>query len=131
MALWTVFAQVAEAADPPPRRGNPLQSDEIIWGTLALTGALLAGAILVYLTDKWRKRNERPDDDAAVLSGYRAMYENGEITEAEYAELRNRVAAQMKPRPAARAGGAAQPAHAPPPAPNPPPGAPDQPPPAH
>jgi hypothetical protein len=85
-------------------------SPEVIWGMALLIAALLAGAAAIYAVEKWRKRAESPPTDADVtseLTGYRDMYENGEITEAEYAELRRRVAEKVKaapPKPAAPAG---------------------------
>ena len=99
--MWPllVFADIRE---------DPLRSPEVMWGMALLIAALLAGAAAIYAVDKWRKRAESPPTDADVtseLTGYRDMYENGEITEAEYAELRRRVAEKVKaPKPAAPAG---------------------------
>jgi hypothetical protein len=79
------------------RGGDPLRSPEVIWGTAGLALALLAGALLVYLTDRWRKRNSRlPMDAAAELTEFRRMFDRGEITEEEYVRLRDRVAQRVK-----------------------------------
>jgi hypothetical protein len=92
-------------------RGDPLSQPEIIWGLAGITVALLAGAGVIYAVDKWRKRATAPDaDETGSLTSFRAMYESGEITEAEYAELRRRVAEKVK-KPAAN-GAAAAPAPA-------------------
>jgi hypothetical protein len=77
-------------------RGDPLARPEIIWGMVGLTVALLIGAAVIYAVDKWRKRATAPDDETNALTSFRAMYESGEITEAEYAELRRRVAEKVK-----------------------------------
>ncbi len=62
-----------------------------------LMAALLAGAVLVYLADRWRKNRMAPDRaSAGTLSDFRALFEAGEITEAEYRVVRDRLAAQMK-----------------------------------
>lgn len=94
---------------------DPLASPEIIWGMIGITAALLVGAAVIYAVDKWRKRAAATDsDDTAALTSFRAMYESGEITEAEYAELRRRVAEKVKKPAAATAptptGGAPAPA---------------------
>ncbi len=58
---------------------------------------LLVGAIVLYFTDVWRKRQLAPGRDSTeALSTFREMYERGEITEAEYHAVRDRVAAQMR-----------------------------------
>jgi hypothetical protein len=91
-------------------REDPLRSPEVIWGVAGIIVALLVGAAVIYAVDLWRKRATVSSDADATgaLTTYRDMYENGEITEAEYAELRRRVAEKVKqpaaPKPAAPAG---------------------------
>lgn len=89
-------------------REDPLRSPEVMWGLAMLIAALLAGAGVIYAVDKWRKRTATAPtepDATSALTDYREMYENGEITESEYAELRRRVAEKVKapPKPAAPA----------------------------
>ena len=80
---------------------DPLSRPEIIYGVAALVGAMLVGAIAISLTDRWRKRATAPAHDVTdVLTTYRDMYEHGEITEAEYTELRRKVAEKVKNTPA-------------------------------
>jgi hypothetical protein len=90
-------------------REDPLRSPEVMWGMGMLIAAMLVGAAVIYAVDKWRQRAVAGPTDADVtgaLTEYRQMYESGEITEAEYAELRRRVAEKVKaaPKPAAPAG---------------------------
>lgn len=93
-------------------RDDPLSRPEIIWGTLGLTVAMLVGAAVIYAVDKWRKRAaEGSRDDTESLTSFRAMYEAGEITEAEYAELKRKLAEKVKKAPPA---GAAAPGTGPP-----------------
>ncbi len=76
---------------------NPFARPEIIYGGIALVGAMLVGAIAIAIADKWRKKSMTPmQDDANELSHFRDMYEHGEITEEEYNELRRRVADKVK-----------------------------------
>jgi len=95
-------------------RDDPLSRPEIIWGMVGLTAALLVGAAVIYAVDKWRKRAASSEaDETGSLTSFRAMYESGEITEAEYAELRRRVAERVKkpaaPSPTATTGAAIAP----------------------
>jgi len=83
-------------------RDDPLMRAEVIWGVVGIAGAMLAGAAVIYAVDTWRKRSAAgatEADTVAELSGFRTMYENGEITETEYAELRRRVADRVKKPP--------------------------------
>ncbi|HEV3437989.1 MAG TPA: SHOCT domain-containing protein [Gemmata sp.] len=94
MGGFWLFAQLGGRGDDPLRR------PEVIWGTAGLALALLAGALLVYLTDRWRKGNVvRTVDATGELTEFRRMYEQGEITEEEYAKLRDRVAQRVKASP--------------------------------
>ncbi len=79
---------------------DPLGSPEVMWGTAGLAVALLAGALLVYLADRWRKGNAVSKTDATgELTEFRRMYESGEITQEEYTRLRDRVAQRVKAPP--------------------------------
>lgn len=78
-------------------RTDPFQKPEVIWGTAALAAAMLAGAALVYLADRWRKSKMAiKADSTKELTDFRRMLERGEITEGEYARLRERVAQRVK-----------------------------------
>jgi hypothetical protein len=90
-------AAASWAANP-----NLFQSVEFLVTVGLLVLILLGGAVVLYVTDIWRKKQLAPDRESAeALTSYRAMYERGEITEAEYLAVRNRVAAQMRPETAA------------------------------
>lgn len=78
---------------------NPklFQSVEFLVTIGLLVLILLGGAVVLYVTDVWRKKQLAPDRESAdALTSYRAMFERGEITEAEYVAVRNRIAAQMR-----------------------------------
>ncbi|HYH66036.1 MAG TPA: hypothetical protein VD866_15175 [Urbifossiella sp.] len=94
--LLPLFAQAA-----PKAAGTPWDRPELLTATLAIAGALLAGGVVIYLVDRWRKSGAATADAAAELTGFRGMLERGEITEEEYARLRGKAAAKMKGAPAA------------------------------
>jgi hypothetical protein len=84
--------------------GDPFRSPDVIWGTAGLALALLAGALLVYFADRWRKKTaNQVADSSRELTEFRRMYQRGEITEEEYAKLRDRVAQRVKAPPPAPA----------------------------
>src|SRR5262245_17220496 len=90
MWVLTLLAQ-AEGVDK-----DPFRRPEVIWGTVGLAVALLAGAIVVWGVDRWRKKATQTTDSGAELTDYRVMFERGEITETEYVKLRNKIASRMK-----------------------------------
>lgn len=79
---------------------DPLSRPELIFGVVGLVLALLAGAVAISLTDRWRRRAATPiHSETDMLTTYRDMFEHGEITEAEYTELRRKVAEKVKAAP--------------------------------
>ena len=112
--MWalTLLAQAEQ------RDRDPFRDPNIIWGTVLLAVALFAGAFLVWIVDRWRKRSViQSPDSTNELTHFREMYEQGEITEEEYVKLRSRVADRVKP---SAAGPAAPPNPGAPPNPAPP-----------
>ncbi|MCS6864908.1 MAG: SHOCT domain-containing protein [Gemmataceae bacterium] len=76
---------------------DPLMRPEIAWGTVALVAAMLAGAAVIYAADRWRRRiSAGPSDRLHELTSFRAMFEAGEITEAEYNELKRKLTEKAK-----------------------------------
>jgi hypothetical protein len=77
--------------------GSPFDRPELLWGSAGLAGALLVGAVVIYLVDKWRKQTALADRQTGLeLTDFRAMFESGEITKAEYDRLRLKVAERVK-----------------------------------
>ncbi|HVK15159.1 MAG TPA: hypothetical protein VM597_40845 [Gemmataceae bacterium] len=90
---------VASGAAATPWAANPklFQSVEFLVTIGLLVLILLGGAVVLYVTDVWRRKQLAPDRESAdALTSYRVMFERGEITEAEYVAVRNRIAAQMR-----------------------------------
>ena len=75
---------------------DPFREPEVIWGTAGIAVALLVGAFAIWLVDRWRKQATAQREVAAELSDFREMFQRGEITEDEYAKLRNRVAMRVR-----------------------------------
>ena len=98
--MGILFVLFAEA----PKRTDSFLSRDEDWVVMGLLiGAMLAGGAAFWLIDRWRKRVVVGQNAERELTDYRAMYERGEITEAEYVRLRDRVAQRVK-TPAAGAG---------------------------
>ncbi|HEV3386362.1 MAG TPA: SHOCT domain-containing protein [Gemmata sp.] len=95
MSVFALFAQLSKGSSDPFR--NP----DVIYGTAGLALALLAGAFLVFMADRWRKKSASGRADTSQeLTEFRGMFERGEITAEEYAKLRERVAQRVKAPPA-------------------------------
>jgi hypothetical protein len=118
--------------------GSPWDRPELIYASLAIAGVLLAGGVVIWVVDRWRKRGLAPAADAAVaeLTDFRGMLDRGEITAEEYNRLRQKVAGRVKPGPRTPPPAAAPPDPPPVPGPlpqeyfdDPPPPAPPAPPP--
>jgi hypothetical protein len=76
---------------------NPFTSIEFLIAVGGLITALLAGAVVLYFVDTWRKRQLAAGQDAVgSLTSFRAMYERGEITEAEYQTILAKMAPKVK-----------------------------------
>ena len=94
----------------------------ILWSVLPLVGALLVGALAIYLADRWRKRQQAmATENEGQLTNFRALFEKGELTQEEYDRIRHRLGQRILRK---------HPENAPSPAPPPdaaPPSAPDNP----
>ena len=104
-----MFAQETTTTEPgtdspPPTtvKGGGVQGvvkdpSFIVW-SLVLAGVLLLAAVLLVLFDRWRKRptGETARETAFSLNSFRELYENGELTEAEYNKIRAKMTAKLK-----------------------------------
>ena len=126
----TTTAPGSEAPPPTGKSGgvNAVVKEPsfIVW-SLVLAGILLLAAVLFLFFDRWRKRptGETARDTAAGFGSFREMYENGELTEAEYERIRAKMAAKLLekagvPPPSPRPNGEPKAPPAGPPAPPPP-----------
>jgi len=76
---------------------NPFATMEFFLTIALLVGILFGGALVLLITDNWRKRRDaRALESTETLTHYRRLYDRGELTEAEYRKIRDRVATQMK-----------------------------------
>jgi hypothetical protein len=107
---------VSGAPGPAFAAGNPFLTTEFFLSVGLLASVLLGGAVVFFFVDRWRKRQLSPGRETTdTLSTFRMMFERGELTEAEYRKVRDRVAARMREEvapPAARAGESAPPPEA-------------------
>lgn len=77
-----------------------IRSPQFILATGLLILVILAGALALYLVDRWRKRQlsdaETMRESAESLTSFRAMFERGELTREEYERVREKMAAKIK-----------------------------------
>ena len=68
----------------------------LMWATGLLAGALLAGAAAIALARRWSRAGGAAPDAGSELSRYRALYEKGQISQEEYARLRDVLRGQLR-----------------------------------
>jgi hypothetical protein len=79
---------------------NPALGGQLIWAALPLIGALLAGALILYVIDRWRKRVAEDEEAACApndqLSHFRTLYERGEMSREEFEKVKALLAGQLR-----------------------------------
>ena len=102
--------RAAGEAGPALWGANPFLTVEFFLSVGLLISVLLGGAVVFFFIDRWRKRQLSPGRETTdTLSSFRTMFERGELTEAEYRKVRDRVAARMREEVALPGGGPAAP----------------------
>lgn len=102
-----MFAQVPPTQPSETRPTRPkediqgaVQSPDFLLYTGILALVLLAAAGVFFVVDRWRRGGRTTGDSSREaslsLSAFREMYENGEITEAEYHRVRDQYANQLR-----------------------------------
>ena len=90
-AVWQAVAE----AGPPVR--SPMWDPRLFWLTLALVAVILIGALLVAWLDRWRKRSGSERLSANdQLANFRALYEKGQLGEAEFERIRALLSRQLR-----------------------------------
>ena len=88
--------------------GPSLLDPRVLIATAMLSGALLLGALVIALVDRWRKRQTNVVAETRdQLALYRALYERGELSKEEFERIRDELTKPLrppaKPRPPAAA----------------------------
>lgn len=83
---------------------------------LCLAAALLVGALVIALVNRWRRRSDAKDDlsPSAQLAHFRSLYEAGTISQDEFNRLRTLLSGQMRETLGVHAPAPETPAKAPP-----------------
>ncbi len=69
----------------------------LFWASLPLIGALLLGAVILAWVKQWRQRSSRPLlTSSDQLAHFRTLYEQGELSEEEFAQVRASLGLRMK-----------------------------------
>lgn len=89
---------VAQQQLRPPAPPNKAQAREDLIYNGAIFAAVLIGLAIVFSAVRYWTRRQTQDCDspAMSLSSYREMYENGELSQEEYEQIREKMAAKMK-----------------------------------
>jgi hypothetical protein len=92
IAAWQAIANAK-----PPAGLRPWADPRLLWASLALTGLLLLLAVVFALLRRWQKHLEEPPLNAnEQLAYFRELFENGEISQAEFDRIRAKLAKQLQ-----------------------------------
>jgi len=71
---------------------------QILIPGLVLAGVILVGALIVMLVDRWRKSVAKQDTLSASdqLASYRILYEQGELSEEEFEQIRATLGGELR-----------------------------------
>ena len=87
-APWQLLAQ----AEKPPALDWRL-----VWATLGIVAAILIGAAIIALVDRWRKRPFQEKLSASdQLAQFRLLYERGQLKPEEFERIRALLTERMK-----------------------------------
>jgi hypothetical protein len=91
--LGILIANTAKASNP-----GRITSDPRFWCTsLSLLAALLIGAVVFAILDRWRRQ---PAEDRVSagdqLSHFRSLYDRGEISREEFERIRARLGGKLR-----------------------------------
>src|SRR6059058_2795335 len=68
----------------------------IFWASLGMVGALIVGAVIIGMVERWRKRSVAGPSAGDQLSHFRELYEQGTITREEFERIRGRLAGKLR-----------------------------------
>jgi hypothetical protein len=92
LAAWQLIAQVQ-----PPAPQWDWKDPRFIWATLALLAVILTGAIVLAWLDRWRRRPASLCTTANdQLAQFRQLYEKGELSQAEFDNIRAKLSTQLR-----------------------------------
>ncbi|QEL17075.1 SHOCT domain-containing protein [Limnoglobus roseus] len=89
-------AIVPQAAPNAPVGLNKAQARQDLIFNMVFLGLAIIGVAVVFSLLKYWTRRQTEDCDTSSLSSFREMYESGELTEEEYEQIRNKMAAKLK-----------------------------------
>lgn len=93
-------AIVGQPANAPAARPavdkEKARQDLVFNGILMAVGVIVIGVIFGVLKYWARRQTEDCENPTMTLSSYREMYENGELSQEEYEQIRTKMAAKMK-----------------------------------
>ena len=70
---------------------------QFLWATLALVGTLLAGALVISILERWRKRSKAEGLSAGdQLTHFRKLYDEGTISKEEFERIRTRLSEGLR-----------------------------------
>jgi hypothetical protein len=70
---------------------------ETLWATLALVGAVLVGALIIWWVDRWRKRSAGGQQSSGdQMTHFRDLYDRGELSPEEFQKIRGLLGERLR-----------------------------------
>src|SRR5438445_4827795 len=70
---------------------------QFVWYTLGIVGALLAGALVIALVERWRKKSGVEGLSAGdQLTHFRKLYDQGTISQEEFERIRSQLVPDLR-----------------------------------
>ena len=70
---------------------------KFVWYTLGLVGALLIGALVIAMTERWRKKSGLEGLSAGdQLTHFRKLYDQGTISQEEFERIRSQLVPDLR-----------------------------------
>jgi hypothetical protein len=108
LTLWAVDDEAAKVS-------KAVRHPEFLTNTIILVVVLLLAAVIFSYLQKWRKRQFEGDNPVDQLTSFRALYEAGELSQAEYDHIKRQMANRVRPTPGASPTAKPNPKELPPP----------------
>jgi hypothetical protein len=96
-----MFAVWQALGDADTQLRKAIWDPRLLWATVALTAIILAGALVLYWLDRWRKNNAVCASNNAndQLAHFRELYEAGDLSQEEFNRIRAKLSVPAQGEP--------------------------------
>jgi hypothetical protein len=90
---WRLQTGILLTLAVDPRLWDP----RLLWGTLVLAAAIAVGVMVIAILKRWREYETAEEPSAnEQLAHFRQLYEQGELSDDEFARIKARLSEQLR-----------------------------------